>query len=268
MQDRESFADLESDIHVVLDHQHGDVPAQASDQSDDVIGLGGRQSGGRLVEQQQTRPVGKCHGDLELALLAVGEIAHPGGPFADEPPLGEQALDAPHGLLDGTGCPQQCIPRRRERLDREMDILRDGEAREQRRDLESPGKAGMGAAERREVRDILTEQHDAPARRAQLAADEIKQRRFAGSVRAEHGTALARGKLQRHTIHGMDAAEIHHHVLDAGATSSRGLRAGAAMPRAAHRPCPWARPAPRTRRAGRGSASIAPCRRSRSCSKE
>ena len=40
--------------------------------------LGGREAGRRLVEQEHARPPGQRQRDLELALLAVGEVLHDG----------------------------------------------------------------------------------------------------------------------------------------------------------------------------------------------
>ena len=65
--------EAEHQVHVVLDQQHRDVGRQGGDGVEDVAPLGFGHAGRRLVEQQHLRRAGEGRGDLEQALLAVGQ---------------------------------------------------------------------------------------------------------------------------------------------------------------------------------------------------
>ena len=55
----------------MLDQQHGHVGRQFADGGKELLTLGIRHAGRRLVEQQHVRPAGEGERDLEQALLAV-----------------------------------------------------------------------------------------------------------------------------------------------------------------------------------------------------
>ncbi len=65
--------DAQRDVQIVLDQHEADMRRQRFEELHQVGPLGGRQAGGRLVEQDQPRRAGQRHADLELALLAVRE---------------------------------------------------------------------------------------------------------------------------------------------------------------------------------------------------
>ena len=68
--------DPEDQVHIVGDHQHGDLRAQRPDARGDVGALGGRQPATGLVQQQQFGVAGQAEGDLQFALLAIGKRTH------------------------------------------------------------------------------------------------------------------------------------------------------------------------------------------------
>ena len=86
-------------LHVVLDDQDGQAVAfQAAQQLAQFLLLGRVQPGGRLVEQQQVGRPGQRAGDLDVALMAVGERAdrQPGlAAQADEIERRQRALPPP-----------------------------------------------------------------------------------------------------------------------------------------------------------------------------
>jgi hypothetical protein len=61
----------EDGIHVVFDQQHGVVFLELEQQFDHALGLGHAHAGQRFVQQQHLRLGGQCHGDFQLALLAM-----------------------------------------------------------------------------------------------------------------------------------------------------------------------------------------------------
>src|SRR5499426_323630 len=76
MQDRDVIGDVEHDVHVMLDQQDRQVGIEPHEEFCHLLRLARRQAGGRLVQQQDFWITGETENDLELALLAVREIAH------------------------------------------------------------------------------------------------------------------------------------------------------------------------------------------------
>ena len=76
LQHHDAVGDAHDQPHVVLDQQHGvAVVADRADQVHQVVLLGRVEAGGRLVEAQQLRVGGQRAGDLQPALVAVGQVA-------------------------------------------------------------------------------------------------------------------------------------------------------------------------------------------------
>ena len=74
MHHRHALDDAQRDVHVVLDDDEADVAGQGRQDLDQFAPLGRREAGRRLVEQDEARRAGERERDLELALLAVGEL--------------------------------------------------------------------------------------------------------------------------------------------------------------------------------------------------
>ena len=74
---RDPVADAHDHPHVVLDEQDRDaqLPADAGDEVGHLAGLDRVHAGRRLVEQQEARLAGERAGDLQAALVAVGQVA-------------------------------------------------------------------------------------------------------------------------------------------------------------------------------------------------
>ena len=75
MQHRHALDDAQRNVHVVLDDDEADVLRHRREDLDQLGPLRGRQAGGRLVEQDEARRAGQRQRDLELALLAVAQLA-------------------------------------------------------------------------------------------------------------------------------------------------------------------------------------------------
>ena len=83
MEHGDALGEVERHVHVVLDHDDGDVTGDGADEAEDVATLLDREPGERLVEQQDPGLLGQRHGDLDPAALAVGGLG--------ERPIGEMA---------------------------------------------------------------------------------------------------------------------------------------------------------------------------------
>src|SRR5216683_3595936 len=68
------FRQIERGVHVVLDHDHGHVPRNPGDQGFHRDAFLERESGKRLIEQQQPGFLGERHRDLDAALFSVGHF--------------------------------------------------------------------------------------------------------------------------------------------------------------------------------------------------
>ena len=101
---RHVAGDGEGDVHVVLDQDQRHVGGKPEQQLRQPLALALREPGRGLVEQHQLRLDGARHADLELALLAVGEVTHEGvGLRTEEDPVGRR----PGALADQ---PDPCGP--------------------------------------------------------------------------------------------------------------------------------------------------------------
>jgi len=191
-----------------------------------------RSAGRRLVEQQDARPAGQRQRDLQLTLLAVGEVAH-----HRRRPVGEphRRQRLPRALLQRVVRRQRAQHReldRRQSLDGEQAVLEHGEGREEVGDLERPGQPQRGAPVRRHPGDVALEEADGARRHRQLARDEIEERRLAGAIGPDERAPLARAHGQRDAVDGAEPAErLRDRIEPQGQLThrqpSRGLRARA-----------------------------------------
>ena len=160
--------------------------------------------------RMQPRRAGEGERDLELALLAMGEVPHRRvalGREAHRLQHGERALGdlrvAAHG-------PVHVVLHGRQRLRGEQAVVQHGQAREQVGDLVRAREPERGPPVRRQPRHVAAEERDGPRARALLAADEAEERGLPRPVGADDGAALPRPHRQRDAVHRAEAAELHH----------------------------------------------------------
>src|SRR5262245_4731755 len=190
-----AFDDAQRDVHVVLDDDVADMLRQGRQDFDQLLPLGRRQAGCRLIEQNEARRAGERERDFELALLAVAQfrntlILHIRQMYRlDESERRlHQSVVAPR--------PQHREASARDAPAGEIDVVDHREAGEQRRNLVGAAQAAANALVRREARHVLAEEADGAGTRREVARDAIKERGLAGAVGAEHGAALARAYAQ------------------------------------------------------------------------
>src|SRR5262245_24057098 len=208
VQDRDALREREGHVHVVLDHQEGDGRIELLQERRHRVRLGGREPGGRLVEQEELRLAGQRQGDLELALLAVREIAHDLGLLVGQP---DRVEDAPRALVKcrvAVHAAVQVELGRRQGLNRKETVLERGEPREEVGDLIRAGQAEARAPVRCGARDVPAEEHDVAAARPRLAADQAEERGLARAVGTDDRAALARADREAHAVDRAEAAEL------------------------------------------------------------
>src|SRR5262245_42379379 len=71
VQDRDALRQVERGVHIVLDHDDGNLARYAGDQVLHRRALLARESGERLVEQEEAGLLRQRHGDFHAALLPV-----------------------------------------------------------------------------------------------------------------------------------------------------------------------------------------------------
>ena len=153
-------------------------------------------AGQRLVEQQHLGLAGQRHGDLELALLAVRRACRRCAPRRPARPTRASARRAP----SRSGPARAAAPRSRlpapaaHRLRGEAHVLEHGQ---RRRRCWCAGTSGRCRARvMRQAGSPATSRPSSsmrPARRPDLAGEQVDERGLAGAVRADHGMQLAAG---------------------------------------------------------------------------
>src|SRR3954454_17373790 len=188
---------------------------------------------GRLVCQQDRRPVDEGPGDGDPLLLAAGELVREAALLARE---ADEVEHLRHGVRDR-------VPGLADDLQGERDVLEHGLVRQQPEVLEDD--ADLAAQLRdlpvRQPPDVLAGPVDNAPRRPLLAQDQPQERRLARPGRTDEEDELALDDLEAHVVDGGprgpgvdlgDVLEPDHtrYVLD----NSAGRPAG--------RPGRWARP--------------------------
>ncbi len=183
----------------------------------------GLSPGSRLVQQQQSRPGAERAGDLQPALLAVGQAAggdvgasHQAHPIQQRHRRG-RALPV---VTPSSGQPEHVAHRAGtlQRLDRDLHVFQRGQGRKQPDVLE-----GASDAEARDLVRLATEDRHAAAGAMEddLAAlrvvgpgQAVEQRGLAGAVGADDGEHAAAGHRQRHVVQAGQTAETQGDVRD------------------------------------------------------
>ena len=203
---RDVAGDRERNVHVVLDQDQRHVLREAEQQLRQPLPLAERESRCGLVEQHQLRLDGARHPHLELALLAVGEIADERvGLVAEEDALGSGPCALSHDAVLLVGDDPQTPAVVTD--DREKDVVLDREAGEEAGLLIRPRQAERRPHPGGEVGHIAPHHLDRPRRRWKVARDEVEERGLAGPVRAEDRTAFAVRDVEIDVAHGLNSAE-------------------------------------------------------------
>src|SRR5258707_106248 len=211
-----------SEIHGVLDEQHGDVAGEMGDDRKQLGALAPWHARRGLIQQQHLRLGGECERYLQQPLLAIGELA--GRPIAarSEPQRNEDRMR----LLDRIAIGRQLPPptsgvalpladRKRHRLER-------AEVGKQRIDLKGAHEAAFDALLGLERRDVVFAKENMSPVRPEHAGHEIDQRRFAGAVRSDQRITLALRQFELDVLGDDERAEA---LIQAARGQGRGVHA-------------------------------------------
>ena len=112
-------------------------------------------------------------------------------------------------------------------------VVLHAQRRKQIGDLEGAGDAELRAAVRRQLRDVVTVEHDPAAGRRHHPRDSVEQRSLAGAVRADDGAALAARHGQADIVDRAQRVEGNHSICQrAGSVRTRIFPVGALSGRA------------------------------------
>ena len=203
-------------LHVVLDEHHGEVEAvaQRADLLLEHLGLGAVEPRGRLVEEQHLGIEHERAGDLEAALVAVGERrrALVGVVVELEELQQVEGLAAHRGLVVGVAPrAHDGVEERRagHAVARHEHVLEHRHLPEEPDVLERARDAEVGDLPRREAVDALAAERDGALRRRVHAGDAVEHRGLAGAVGSDEPEDGALGHVEADAADGAQAAEDH-----------------------------------------------------------
>jgi hypothetical protein len=130
-----------------------------------------------------------------VAKCIQSEVAHQCISTVDQIPAGRQG-------------PEQRELASIERRARQQQMLLDRQLGKEARDLKGARHPSRCAAVRRQCRDVVAEKENATARRGDLSADQIEERRLPCAVRTDDRLALARVHAKAHSIDGFQPAKF------------------------------------------------------------
>src|SRR5262249_21018460 len=200
----------EHHVHVVLDHDRGDLAAahHGRYRVHDLRLAAGTDPAGRLVEEQQARAerIGDCY--VEQLALPLRQTA------GEHLGLVAQAEFAEHLKRLRTDLVIMLGKRRHlHRLalageDRERHIVEHREAVEQIDDLEAAGDPRLDAIGDGRRSDVAVLEQDLAAVRLQMRADQIDERSLAGAVRSDQGEEFTLVHDEIEAVAGLGVAEL------------------------------------------------------------
>src|SRR5438552_4912208 len=179
--------DGEDDLHVVLGEQQRQaaLARDAIDQADGLPRLAGRHAGPGPVEQQDVGLEGQGQTQLELLLRAVREEAGDLAGAVGEPQRVQQAqrlvaVEVADGREEVPAAPTM-------RQEGRLDIREDGQLREDIGSLERAADAHAAELVRRHAGDVAPVEGDPARVAAEVAGDQVEERRLAGAVGPDDG---------------------------------------------------------------------------------
>src|SRR6185437_8876083 len=198
--------------HDVLDQDDGDAAlVELEQQRQDVVDLGMRQTGHRLVGDEELGLGRHGAGELDLAHLDLRQVARPALRLLGEADELQQLVAA---RVELTRRQMRAAARIDGVEQRDADVLGDAEAAERPRQLEAPRHAEAGALMRREAVHRPAIEADAAAVVAQRAAQAVDQRALARAVGPDEADALAGADGKPDPIERGEAAEMFAEILD------------------------------------------------------
>src|SRR5581483_6290607 len=209
-----ALRDGHNNAHIVLDQQDGqaEVAPQRRDQPRHGRGLLRVHARRWLVEQQQLRLGRQGAGDLEAALVAIGQVlGNLVGPVAEADQMEQVARSLPRFTLlaRDPGRPEDGAdrPGLQPAVHPDQHVLQGGHVVEQPDVLKRPGDAACGDLVGRQIGDVGAVEVDPAAVQRVDPGDEVEERGLASAVRADHRDDRAARDREVDLVDGDEAAE-------------------------------------------------------------
>ena len=183
---------------------------RAGSLGEQIIGLRLVHACRRLVEQEEARPAGERAGDLDAALLPVGERRRASIGPAVKP-------------VRWIAAARRSARRRGAQAAPTLDVLLDGHPGEQADLLErAPDTEASDACGGRPSRPLSATKIRPPTRPQMTPLTDVQQRRLAAAVRPDQADDLARGRMQRDAVERSHTAELAGEIVNAERMVGRG----------------------------------------------
>jgi len=225
VQHRDAVGDVHDDLHLVLDQDDGAPLGDAADQVDGLVRLLRAHAGRGLVEQEERRVGAERDAELEVALLAVGEVGGQQLALVPEADLLQDGAGLVADAAERHGAPPE-VEREAVGLRGHADVLEDGEVREDVGDLVRLRDAEARDPVLRQAGDLPAFEPDPAGGGRHLARDQPEEGRLARAVRADDRAQLAALDLEVHLRDGHEAAEASGQALGADDGGGHGGGAG------------------------------------------
>ena len=170
---------------------------ELDDERADRLGAGVVEFAGRLVGEQQRRPVGQGRAQRRPLALAAGQFSREGVSPVGQPRRPEKFID-PTAALPPRPSPQR---------DRQPDRITYPKVRAQRRGRVLPEESHQLVSPPRpgacwHPADVAAQHADDPGRRLLDPRDHSQQRALPGAARAQHAQHLATGQFEVRPLQG------------------------------------------------------------------
>ena len=206
-------------------------------QRDQRVGFGRVHPGGRLVEQQQARFTRQRAGDLDPALVAVGQAARRCPAAASSPTKRSSACARSRVSRSsravappGSSAPMKAGARAHVAADH--DVLDHAQLAEQPDVLKRPGDAAAGDRVGRAAGDLGAVEADRPAVGPVQPRDDVEGGRLARAVGTDEGVDVAAAHRHVEPVDGGDAAEALDEPAHVEQTALRAATLSGAFTRA------------------------------------
>src|SRR6516225_10314557 len=184
-QDGDPLCNAKDQIHIVLDDQQRDVLWQPLDGLDDPAALARRNSGRRLVEQQNLGRQRERHRNLDQPLAAIRKHADRAQRLIFEPEPFEQRVSFLDCRSMMTGRAEQVAGDPLPLANRQGHVFENAQSAEQRCDLKGADETALDPYCLCQVGDVGTVEPDLPGIRPQRSRHQLYKGRFAGAVRTD-----------------------------------------------------------------------------------
>src|SRR5262249_9613181 len=206
--DRDPARDGEDHVHVMLrkENREPSVGRDARHESHQGMTLVRSYAGRRLLQSEHPRLACQRNPQLGPPLIAVRKNPARLSRLLPQSDAIEQRKSAVPVQSGGVG--EQVVVPAVVREQRRLDVLDHGQAPEDAGDLERAPRATGADLVGRQPADLFTTERDSAGLVAQVAGDQVEQRRLSGAVWADDRAKITIRDRKVHAVHGAHTTEV------------------------------------------------------------